>query len=497
MTVNLSKIANFSTKLNNPNSPLPLNTALIEVPSDLAKGYMGYKRGGAIEGLEKLRKELLSAVVWLCGIPAFRKIGNIFCEKVLNVPVDIAYSNSKEGNAAIENSIKFLTTGIKEGNFKDTTELEKKYFKNGVSKFFGQNTEELIKKTKASKIAISTAAVVLNCIAMGIILPLVNQKMTQRELEKIKKQKERENTNSAISMPSFDEFKNNTKKDNSIAFKGALETLGAGSDIFVDLVENSSRFRLIAPDVPMIAGRMATSRNKFEGLEYLVTDGLGIYFYNFCSQNVQNLLQKAAGAEDIDAVLTETIVAKGENSLKSAIEALDSQKDTYQEVQRELRENNSVIKNIMENFKGKFSSKSISKEEKLPQAYFMLNSLFNKDEAQSIYKQATNGAYGKMNEYVKNQKINAIDDSIVKFLTRIKKEAATLDENGQIKSLDMGKITSFVSKNNKKNLAFQLLGILSSIIGLGIFAPKLSYFITKTLTGKNEFIALSDVEEKK
>ena len=445
-----SRIAKLSHTLANPNSAI--STMMIELPTDAGRGYAGYKRGGILEASEKLRKELMSAVVWLFGIPLLKKGGDAICEKFLNIPMGIAFSNSKEGNAAIENSIKYLTSNGKEvlGDFKDASGL-KKYFKDGVSKFADQDANQLIKKVKGAKIATSIIAVAANCALMGIVLPLINQKMTQKKLEKMKKENNN-NQNQALKIESLDEFKKKTQK-NPISFKGGL--MGC-AEKFVDLVENSTKFRLIAPDVPMIAGRMATSRNKYEALEYLLMDGSGIFLYNFCSPAVQKALRKMTGSLDVDAKAAETISNYSADTLKNAINKLP--KDGKQ---------------------------------------LHLGELFEQTKADEIYKQYTNGDWGHIEAYVKNSTVDKIDESIAKLLTAIKEKAAILGEDGKVINIDADKMKNLIKKTNQKTLAFQLIGWAVAVFGLAIAAPKITFWITKKLTGKNEFTGLAHYDDDK
>ena len=150
--------------LKNPNAQT--GTLLIELPADVRRAYSGYKRGGIIEGSEKFRKEVMSAAVWLFGIPFFNWTGKKICENLLKIPMDIDYSgtnggissfkeiakklipNNKnaqttiksEGLDTITNSVEYLTTGINRYNL-DDSELKK-----DGDKYKGADPAKLIKK---------------------------------------------------------------------------------------------------------------------------------------------------------------------------------------------------------------------------------------------------------------------------------------------------------------------------------------------------------------
>ena len=173
--VNFSTLAKTTKLLKNPNSQT--GTLLIEVPADVGRAYSGYKRGGIIEATERFRKEIMSAIVWLFGIPVFNKAGNYLCEKFMKIPMDIDYSNSKKGRDAIRDSLEYLKTGDDKGL--DVSDL-KKY----VGKFKIDDIDKTIKKIKGAKQVISIASLALNCALMGVVLPKLNQKMTANKLKK-------------------------------------------------------------------------------------------------------------------------------------------------------------------------------------------------------------------------------------------------------------------------------------------------------------------------
>jgi len=62
-----STLARVVSHINNPN--YQTGTLIEEIPCSLGRSYAGYKRGGMLEGAEKLRKETMAAAFWLFGIP--------------------------------------------------------------------------------------------------------------------------------------------------------------------------------------------------------------------------------------------------------------------------------------------------------------------------------------------------------------------------------------------------------------------------------------------
>lgn len=423
---NYSNLTRIVTHINNPN--LQTGVLMEEIPTDIGRCYQGYKRGGVLEGAEKLRKELMGAAVWIFGIPVFNKIGTLICENLLKIPMNIDYSNPLKGKDCVKNSIEYLTKGVNPENL-DVSELAKY-----GDKFKGLDAQTLIKKTKAAKAITAISAVILNCIAMGFVIPKINQALTKKSMEKRNKNKAYDDS----LVLSMNDYQNQTKKGNSVAFNGAI-------DYIVYNVENNNTFRLLATDGPMITGRMVTSRNKYEALEYLMIDGGSIYFYNFCSKNIQSLISKLTNTPSVNAKAVELIQNQPLSVIRQALEA--------------------------EN----------------PQNLF---DLFDKELAQNIYKEATFGRYGKINRFVKDKELARIDEGILEVLEIIRNKAKD-------NVLDESLIKKTLSKVNKTNALSLAIGTIISILGLAVFVPKFAYKVTERLTGKNQFTGIANYDNDK
>ncbi len=443
------------------NPALPVGTLIEEIPCDIGRSYQGYKRGGIIEGAEKLRKEVMAAAIWLFGMPVFKYLGDKFCEGVLKLPMNIDYSNNMEGNDAILNSIKYLRDGIENASTPIVDELSsvsKKIIKNLQS----MSVEEAVKKVTTAKKVTSISALVLNCVAMGFILPKFNQMLTRKKLEKM-------NKNMSVLKPdSFEEFRNKVKsssenKSSKISFTGFFDSLaadfrnfGAAGAIAYN-VENNNVFRLLSTDVPMTSGRVITSRTKYEGFENLFMDFASAYFYNFCASNVQSFLRKKFDVPNVNPANIEDILKRNEDVIDAAIKAVSSVSNDAKEKLRYLFEN-------------------------------------DKDFVDGLYRSATYGKYGKINRFVKNSDIASIDESIIQFLKQAGEKCYT---NGVF---DKAKFNNLSKKITSLNSKFLAGGLGLAIFGLAFFVPKLTFWITKMMTGRNEFTGLadySDLEKKK
>ena len=127
ITTNIPKAYNA---LNNPSKPYL--TLSEEIPSDVGRSYEGFKRGGMLEGAEKLRKELMGALVWIAGIPAFQWLGDTFCEKALTIPMKIDFCKENGVNYIIRGlrgimDLEYETT-IAEANKKINPDIETIFF---------------------------------------------------------------------------------------------------------------------------------------------------------------------------------------------------------------------------------------------------------------------------------------------------------------------------------------------------------------------------------
>jgi len=429
-SVNYTTVAKVVNHINNPNRQT--GTLLEEIPADIGRSYQGYKRGGLIEGAEKLRKEVFSAGVWLFGIPIFNFLGAKLFEIFKKIPMNMDYSED-----TIKNVINYLKTGSNPLN-KNACDL-KKYLNNSklMENIKNKSLDVLVNETKKAKQITSLSAIVLNCAAMGIIIPKINQAITRKKLK--------QNT-TTLKPTSIEEYKSKTKnKNNQISFSGKISNLIEEATY---RTENDNKFRLIITDIPMIIGRMAVSRNPYEALETLVIDGGSIYFYNFIAGHIQKLLSKPMNTSLINPIVAETIAGD-----KTGI------------VEKTLKNLPNEPKNLDELFK-------------------------NKEFADLIYNQATYQKYLKINKFVPDEDIKQINESVFKYLKKLNELSKKENIN------DFSDILKIAQKMNKKNAFGLTLGLIASVFGLGVFLPKLAFWITEKLTGRKGFIAIQDFNKK-
>lgn len=432
--IQYSNLAKGLSYLRNPNSQG--GTLLIEVPADIGKAYNGYKRGGIVEGAEKLRKEVLSAIVWLFGIPLFNKTGNFIFEKAFKLPMNMDYSKE-----VIERSVEFLQNNKADAKGLNASELTK-YGEQYIKKIKELGVDKSVKKIKGAKQVITISAWILNCVLMGIVLPKLNQRITRNKLNKENKQQE--NLKNRLTM---EEFQKKSQKNNQPSFKGGF---GNFIDSFAYGINTNNTVRLVSTDVPMIIGRCATARNKYEALEIGLMDSAAIFFYNFSLGLIEKGLSKVFGTPIIDSKVAEIIAQQDEATLNSAIQAVKNENEVFE------------LKNI-----------------------------FSKGAVENIYKEATNGKYGKINRFVDGSELDNIDGSIKQLLQHINKKE--IYKNGEI---DTNKVKEIIKKINNKNCLGYAMGIIGSVIGLGWIIPKVAYFITRKITGKSGFVGVEENGKK-
>ncbi len=252
--------------------------------------------------------------------------------------------------------------------------------------------------------------------------------------------------------PSIEEYQKETRKNNNISFGSGnfAQTIAGLPDLFTYGINTNNTCRLVSTDVPMIIGRCATARNKYEALEIGIMDTLAIYFYNFSLGHVEKLLRKVCPTPDVNPRVAEFIANLGPEKIKAAIEKI--------------------------NLEG--ADKSIE-------------GLFGQAAKNEIYKQATFGKYGKINRFVKNDELKSIDRTVEELLKFI-------DTKGLLKTndIDTKTLVNFIRKTNLKGAAFYGAGIVASFLGLGVLIPKIAYAITKHITGKDGFIGIEEENKK-
>lgn len=253
-----------------------LPVVLLEAAVVAGRTYHAYDRGGFVEARERITEELLASVFWLGGVAMFNKMGDSVGKKLLKLK-DVDFEVGKD---AVRNPLKNYQTKVPK---------------------YGEKALAAFKFTKiVSSILLANAVI-------GFIVPKLNQAITkkyQNSLEELDKKK----ANSSQNSNAKDGFIKNSDNKNtkSTSFEGAgVQTLLSLAHNF----ENDAKYKLISTDVGVAGGRAVNARNKHERREILFRDLSSIYFYMFCKNHINSLLNLLTTGRTtrLDPVSTKTL----------------------------------------------------------------------------------------------------------------------------------------------------------------------------------------------
>ena len=445
----------------NANATIP--TLIIESGVTAGRSIEANKRGGKMEATERLVEQGVSAVVWIWGVQALKKIGDFIGKKALNLDL-----NFDVGFDVLRNPIK----------------------NNKIS--------SLAKNYKVGNLLVSTA---LATYFTGFVIPKINHKISSKINEKSKKEQA-----TALTNVSFEDFENNSKKQENKEI--AFTSLADKALSLAHTLENNQTTRLLITDSGVVAGRFHNSRNKYEKIESLFRDISSIYFYLFSTNHFVKLMNKITGNTDISP-----------KALKSTVEMLQKQdfsskdflKTTLGEVSKEQLDiveelfNQKQVINV-EEFVLKFPElKAKAFDMAKLQPIFEGNGVLTKQQAKDVLNnglvsdpkflkdmlsKATDGASSDKLRFVKKENLEKIRNSVDKFIKEIDSSAS---KSGQ--KIDSELIKKIANKNIFKNFAFYSIGTAISIYALGILIPKVQYFITKKLTKQDKFPGATNYEK--
>jgi len=500
----------------NPDKILPV--AIIETAGTAGRTYRGYKRGGKVEGRERLREETSTAVFWLFGVKVLNKIGDFIGKKC-----GLDYLNVDVGKDALR--APFLN--------------------------IPQNVRT---KTCGFKFAKIFSSAVIATLLTGFLIPKLNHKITDMANEKETAVKNQSATSSNLLLaggaqengatktvgiaggsvnierpasnklqsgyfriaPSFEEFYNNSKNQNRAQF-ATFKGNGRFTDFICKLshnMENNTMGRLISTDAGMIAGRVVNSRNPVEGAEFAFRDTSSIYFYLFATPHVAALLNKVSGNTPIHPDTLNALCEHYKSCLGSGTltpdEFMKSVKDVPDNIQSLLSiipfDKNGVV--TLEKFNeatdGGYSAKALLMSQMQPKRGGV--SLLSRKQVEDIFtngwnqepeflKKAVNaGTYGAAlnpDKFVSRKVCEGIRNSVDVFAQNLVKYA----KNKGVDVIDASFAENFAKKTTNTNLVFRAAGIFVSCFGLAYLIPKLQYKMTELRTGSKEFPGTADYSD--
>lgn len=257
--LNASKIYSI---LGNSNSLVPL--AIKDTSNSLGLTAGSYITGDSLESKDRFTDEFGTQVIWLFGIPAYKKAIDLTLYKILGIDPKFDVRNlSQKREKLLEKSIEYADSSIKESI--------KKAIQN----------PKFTKNLALSKFAASTALT----IATYSGLTKYRHKQTRKRAEK-EILAEMQNNNQTNNKKDY----SFTKPENKQAFSGIKKQpsfTGGIQDFMFNPVKN-----LMILDASITAERLADSRNKQELAGYAVKEGTFWVFMYLASKPIQKFLEK-------------------------------------------------------------------------------------------------------------------------------------------------------------------------------------------------------------
>lgn len=441
----------------NKNAILP--TLLIETGVTTGRSFEANKTGGKLEAQERFIEQGTSAVVWLWGVQALKKLGESILKKAFkvdNMNFDIGFD----------------------------------YLRNPL--------ENIDKKLIALKTGNILASTLIATAFIGFVLPKINHFLTKKVINKDKKEK------TVLKPTTIEEFQKYSKGKN-VSFTSLLQ----GAEKFAHLLENNSTARLLITDTGVVGGRYYNARNKYEKIENLFRDISSIYFYLFSTKHIVKGLNKLTSNADITPKVLNELV---EMLSKKAKETNTTDKDFIKKALGSISKER--LNRIDELFKGR---KTISLEEfinvfdkqnikalKISELQPLLKGkstitkqqakdiisrgwITNADFLHNVYNAFTNGNYNKKEKFVSAKSLDKMRISMENFIIQLNK--AMKKQGGKL-SEDL--IRKTARKNIMKNFAFYSAATIISTYALAVIIPKIQYFIRRKLTNNYEFVGIKD-----
>lgn len=465
------KIAPYARKFVTELAKTDTFAPVIALESTVITGrtYHAYKRGGIEEARERGIEETLGAVFWLLGIQGFNKLGDQVGKRMFKRPVDVDIA----------------TDGLRKP----------------LNAYLHDNKSIVPKKFTAFKFAKVSASVLLANAFVGLIVPKFNQNITKHFLKK----------NSQANQ--------NNKETNSLnAKKQPMASSAAPASLvkLTHLLEKDATVKLISTDLGIAVGRSVSSRNASERNEILFRDLSSIYFYMLCRHNVNSALNfmQDKRTTRLNATTAKQLHDHISNGLTKDIDVRSFRKLVLGNENAKINPNLKFTKvdksnleliklndfiNVEKNSGLVEAAKKMSKLQPIYHDGAVLTKqqvesvykggLINKPEfLKTVYETATGGESTNKYRYVAQKDLDNIYRDMTDYVDDICK-----------KTTKSGTITKdILKKANKmnfvKNAANLGTGFVISSFFLSTAIPKIQYWITKKMTGKDEFPGIAGLK---
>lgn len=233
---------------------------------------------GVHDARERFIEENVTSLVWLGGIPLLKKV---YDKAVTNKIYDFKQIKDAGTDVLAKANIKLFDKDGVQSAVKNRAIYKDEISKSKVLKSLDNEAEKILKNTGKFKKIVSgkmAFATAIPLALLGYVLPKYNQKLTENIYKKEQSAKHLSDSNKHIRQAFngykdkdvFAKFKNPSYKANSLAFKGI------GNKAF-DIFNNDITSMAIL-DGGIATGRIATSREKHEGVEKAIKEAGVIFF---------------------------------------------------------------------------------------------------------------------------------------------------------------------------------------------------------------------------
>lgn len=472
-----------------------------------------YNRGGYEEARERFTEESIGAAFWFAGVKMFNKMNDKIGKKLLKLHT----TNFDVGEDSLRKPLlNFLQ--------KDKTGL----------------TPQQIAKFKFLKVA---SSIILANVLVGLVVPRINQHITKvlqhKNAQKQNKKDELISPKTNSQPTNMDTFLNSKKQDNkNVSFNGLgnTQTLLSLANSF----ENDSKYQLLSTDVGIAGGRAISARNGHERTEILFRDLTSIYFYMFSMPNINRWLNSLEDGKPtrLDPIAAKQVSEHMEAYLKDNGGSmkvdefekgfLGDNNNTYKitpELNSKFKDKVIKLEEFTDYLKnsGHFTNEEITKYTDLAKRMSKLQpeiqgvGMLSKHQVKDIFRE---GALN-MPEFLQNVYQVATQDDVpfvkikqgasvdpYKFVPRESLEDLKNDVYAYVEHIiekakkGNGEInTSMIKKACRENFIKNAVnwgaGFAVSALFLSTLIPKMQYWITKKMTGKDRFPGTADYSNEK
>ena len=427
------------SKLGSPNSKLPL--AAKDIFNSAGYTYFSYDAGGKVEGKDRFVDELGTGLIWLFGIPTYKKIidKTLFKAAKINPDVDVRILKNKDYlKSAIENA--------------PTEEIIKDLTK----------ASENIPKTKALtflKFALALGMTMLSYFALTKFKQNMTKKAIEKEFmaEKAKEQKNNVKQNNIEISPIYKDFIATTTKNNP-SF-GSSAAINIAEEFMLNPIKN-----MIILDAGISTSRIKNARTKGEAAEYAIKEGSFLFFVYGAGKVIQKGIEK----------LSEKLF-KIPISLDAKLLSSKSAKD--------ILSNPNIQKDIND------FANLLTKKDKIKDIY---DFIFKNQDNIVVKAAKKSGIISTIKDAAGKEQIDTRKYIDLKDIEKLIKDLKTFIKNGEEKN-----ISSYINKVKINKVASTIINVGICCLALGYIVPKMMYKYRKAhQNGKNDFHVKTEYEKE-